>query len=107
VTWASAPKIRSERIFILLHPLTVHVRISQAANDLPARRRSIFYLLDAYALLREQFFRLGFLLSDRLLERFPASQVNGASGGISRAEPGSKGAGECRGLCLQVVHASK
>jgi hypothetical protein len=31
----------------------------------PARRRSIFYLLDANALLREQFFRLGFLLSNR------------------------------------------
>jgi len=42
---------------------------------LPARRRSIFYLLDAYVLLREQFFRLGFLLSNRLLERFPASLV--------------------------------
>jgi hypothetical protein len=58
------------------------MRICQAVKGLPARRRSIFYLLDAYVLLREQFFRLGFLLSNRLLDRFPASSVNGASGGI-------------------------
>ena len=45
----------------------------QAAKGLPARRRSIFYLLDAYALLREQYFRLGFLLSNRVLGRSPAS----------------------------------
>jgi hypothetical protein len=71
VTWASAPKIRSERIFILLHPLTVHVRICQAAKDLPARRRSIFYLLDAYVRLREQFFRLGFLVVQPVTGKIP------------------------------------
>jgi hypothetical protein len=39
------------------------------------------------------------LLSNRLLERFPASsQVNGASGGIPRAEPLCKGDCESYGL---------
>jgi hypothetical protein len=33
-----------------------------------AQRRSFLYLLDANALLREQFFRLSFLLSNRILE---------------------------------------
>jgi hypothetical protein len=47
-----------------------------------ARRRSIFYLLDANALLREQFFRLGCWLSNRSYWNDSLRPKNGASGGI-------------------------
>jgi hypothetical protein len=57
--------------------------------------------------LREQFFRLGLLLSTgdwkdslrRLSTALPAE--------FPRAEPLCKGARNIHGLCLQVVHASK
>jgi hypothetical protein len=59
----------------------------QTAKNCLARRRSIFFcLLDANALLREQFFRLEFIVvQPELLKSFPSASKTGASGGISLA----------------------
>jgi hypothetical protein len=75
------------------------------AKGLPGAASVVFYLLDAYALLREQYFRLGFLLSNRYwkdslrLKTLPAE--------FRRAEPLCKGAFYRLGLCLRVAHAQK
>jgi len=51
------------------------------AKGLPGAASVVFYLLDAKALLREQFFRLGFLLSNRYWK--DSLRLIDASGGIS------------------------
>ena len=61
------------------------MRIFETVKNCLARRRSIFYLLDANALLKEQFFRLGCWLSNRSYWNDSLRPKIGASGGISLA----------------------
>jgi hypothetical protein len=60
-------------MLILLHPLTVLMRIFEEARYLPGAASVVFYLLDAHVRLREQYFRLSFLLSNRILNNSCAS----------------------------------
>ena len=71
MTWASAPKIRSERIFILLHPLTVHERILSGGKGSACAASVDFLSVRRVCSLAGTIFSSGFLVVQPVTGKIP------------------------------------